>query len=210
MPIVTDNQLRTFMEAARRMGFHELMLCSSGNLSWRIDNDMILISQSGSWLPDLTTDQISINRLTDGMLLNSVSPSTESSFHFGILRERKEVNVILHFQSRYATTIACLPEPPSNFNVIIEVPLYIGPVAILPYLCPGTPEIGKKVTETIKTHDLVVLRNHGQVVVGNSFDDVIRKALFFELACGIILQSNDTAMRLTSEQITEMSRYKNK
>ena len=59
----------------------------------------------------------------------------------------------------------------------------------------------------MKNHDLVVLKNHGQVVVGKSFDDVIQKALFFELACGIIMRSKNQAVRLTEEQMGEMEKY---
>jgi len=206
MPIVTDTQLRTFMEAAHRLGTHQLLLCSSGNLSWRIDNDIVLLSQANSWLPNLSKDQISICRLSDGMQLNSVNPSIDNPFHFGILRVRKDVKVILHFQSLYATTLSCLPDPPTNFNVINEIPLFIGPVAILPYMCPGSSEIGFRVTENMKDHNLAVLRNHGQVVVGSSFDDVIQKALFFELACGIIMRSDNKALRLTDEQVMELDR----
>jgi ribulose-5-phosphate 4-epimerase/fuculose-1-phosphate aldolase len=131
----------------------------------------------------------------------------DSGFHFGIMHQRKDVNVILHFQSLYGTTLACLPDPPTNFNVINEIPVYIGKIDMLPYICPGSPELGIKVTESIKTHDLVVLKNHGQVVVGKSFEDVIQKALFFELACGIIMRSKDQAVRLSEEQLTEMEKY---
>lgn len=207
MPIVTDSHLKAFIEAAHKLGTHQLLLCSSGNMSWRIENDIILISQTGSWLPTLTKDQICISRLSDMMLLNNVKPSMDSGFHFGIMRLRKEIKVILHFQSLYATTLACLPDPPTDFNVINEIPNHIGPIAMLPYISPGSPELGKKVTDATKNHDLVVLRNHGQVVVGTTFEDVIQKALFFELACGIIMRSNDTAVRLTPEQIAEMHRY---
>lgn len=207
MPIVTDSNLRAFTEAAHRLGTHQLLLCSSGNMSWRLDNDIILLSQTGAWLPTLTKDQICISRLSDGMILNGVEPTMDSGFHFRVMQDRKEIQVILHFQSLYATTLACLPDPPSDFNVINEIPLFVGPVAILPYISPGSPELGMKVSEAMKKHDLVVLRNHGQVVVGRSFEDVIQKALFFELACGIIMRSNNSAMRLTPDQMAEMHRY---
>lgn len=59
----------------------------------------------------------------------------------------------------------------------------------------------------MKTHNLIVLQNHGQVVVGKSFDDVIQKALFFELACGIIIRSKDQAIRISEEQLREMDKY---
>lgn len=208
MALISDSHLRCFIEAAHRTGHHQLLLCSSGNLSWRVADDMILISQTGSWLPYLTKDQICQARLSDGVVLNKIIPSMDSGFHFGIMRERKDVKVVLHFQSLYATTLACLPDPPTNFNVINEVPSYIGPIDILPYISPGSPELGKLVTLSSKNHNLIVLRNHGQVVVGSNFDDVIQRALFFELACGIIMRSNNEAIRLTDEQIAEMDRYR--
>jgi len=210
MPLVTDSHLKTFVEAAHRIGTHQLLLCSSGNLSWRLNDEILLISQTGSWLPYLSKDQISISRLSDGMVINNVNPSMDSGFHFGIMRQRSDVNVIMHFQSLYATTLACLPDPPRNFNVVNEIPMYIGKIDMLPYICPGSPELGIKVTESMRTHDLVVLRNHGQVVVGKSFNDVIQKALFFELACGIIIRSHDQALRLTEEQMCEMDKYMRK
>lgn len=210
MPIVTDSHLKTFVEAAHRTGTHQLLLCSSGNMSWRLNEEIMLISQTGSWLPYISKDQVCISRLSDGMIINNVNPSMDSGFHFGIMRQRKDVNVILHFQSLYATTLACLPDPPRNFNVINEIPVFIGKIDMLPYICPGSPELGIKVTESMRTHDLVVLQNHGQVVVGKSFDDVIQKALFFELACGIIMRSRDQAVRLTDEQLCETDKYMRK
>jgi len=210
MPFVTDSHLKTFVEAAHRIGTHQLLLCSSGNLSWRLNDEIMLISQTGSWLPYLSKDQVCISRLSDGMIINNVNPSMDSGFHFGIMRQRKDVNVIMHFQSLYATTLACLPDPPTNCNVINEIPMYIGKIDMLPYICPGSPELGLKVTESMKKHNLIVLRNHGQVVVGKSFDDVIQKALFFELACGIIMRSQDQAIRLTEEQMCEMDKYMKK
>ncbi|MEI8046053.1 MAG: class II aldolase/adducin family protein [Bacteroidota bacterium] len=207
MPIVTDSHLKTFVEAAHRIGTHQLLLCSSGNLSWRLNDEIMLISQTGSWLPYLSKDQVCVSRPTDGTIINNVCPSMDCGFHFGVMQQRKDINVILHFQSLYGTTLACLPDPPTNFNVINEVPVYIGKIDMLPYICPGSPELGVKVTESLKTHDLVVLKNHGQVVVGKSFDDVIQKALFFELACGIIMRSRDQAVRLTEEQMSEMDKY---
>ena len=210
MPFVSDSHLKTFVEAAHRIGTHQLLLCSSGNLSWRLNDEILLISESGSWLPYMTKDQVCISRQVDGVVTNGLLPSMDSGFHFGIMRQRKDVNVVLHFQSLYATTLACLPDPPVNFNVINEIPMYIGKIDMIPYICPGSPELGIRVTESLKTHNLAVLRNHGQVVVGKNFDDVIQKALFFELACGIIMRSRDQAVRLTDEQLCDMDKYMRK
>ena len=65
----------------------------------------------------------------------------ESTFHLGIMRSRPDVNVVLHFQSEYATTVACMKNKPKNFNVTAELPCHTGKdIAIIPYFRPGSPE----------------------------------------------------------------------
>ena len=55
-----------------------------------------------------------------------MKPSMESGFHLGVLRERPDVNVVLHFQSHYATAVACMKNRPTNFNVTAEIPCHVG------------------------------------------------------------------------------------
>jgi ribulose-5-phosphate 4-epimerase/fuculose-1-phosphate aldolase len=50
-------------------------------------------------------------------------------------------------------------------------------------------------------HDLAVLDHHGQVTAGKSADDVIQKAVFFELACELVLRSRGAAKPLSPEAI---------
>ena len=62
------------------------MLCSSGNLSWRIGEEA-LISGTGSWVPTLAKEKVSICNIASGTPTNGVKPSMESTFHLGVLRE---------------------------------------------------------------------------------------------------------------------------
>ena len=63
-----------------------------------------------------------------------------------------------------------------------------GPIATVPYFAPGSEALSAAVVAKVATHDLILLRNHGPVVVGKDIDDVIQKAIFFELACRILIQ----------------------
>ena len=49
-------------------------------------------------------------------------------------------------------------------------------------------------------HDLVQIRNHGQVTVGCDFRHVIQNAAFFELACEIVLQSGFRARPMPARE----------
>ncbi len=207
--MATKEQIQEFIAQAHRIGKEGVQMCSSGNLSWRINQNEALVSGTGSWLIRLKEENIAVCRLETGQRVEGPKPSMESSFHLGILRKRKDVNVVLHFQSEFATVISCMKEKPRNFNVIAEVPAYCGKeIAIVPYLRPGSAELAKAVTDALSEHDTALLTKHGQVVCGKDFDDAFQKAVFFELACKIIvLAGKDNYLTFTEDEIRDLEIY---
>jgi len=142
---VSEKYLDEFVTACHRVASFGLVRCSSGNLSWRVNEEYMLITATRSWMGEMSKEQITVGRISDGTVLNERRPSAENGFHFGILHERSDVNVVLHFQSPYATAIACSGRDYNNFSVIPEIPYYLGQVAIVPYLNPGSNELAREV-----------------------------------------------------------------
>ncbi|MBD5242224.1 MAG: class II aldolase/adducin family protein [Barnesiella sp.] len=207
--MATIEQIETFVGYARKVGQAELTICSSGNLSWRI-GDEVLISGTGSWVPELTPDKVAVCRLSDGEVLNGVKPSMESVFHMGVMRKRPEVNVVLHFQSPYATAVACMDNPPANLNFTAEVPIHVGnPIPMIPYFRPGSPELAEQVVKEMTHCNSVILRKHGQVVCGSDFNQAFERAMFFEMACRIAVLNGNNINPLTPAEISDLDVYIN-
>ena len=203
---ITDKHIEQFLAAAHQTGERRLTRCSSGNLSWRI-GEFALISATGSWLPELQAGQISICRVATGEITNGIHPSMESGFHLQILQNRPDVNVVLHCQSIYATTIACMKKKPDNFNVSIEIPCYCGrEIAIVPYYRPGSAELAKAVSEALLNHDAALLENTDKYTPEKiwKYD---WKAEFLEMACEIMIHSGMNYNPLTLPEIEELEQY---
>lgn len=198
-----------FINQAHRVGAERLQLCSSGNLSWRVEDNLALVSGTGSWLPRLAEENVVLCEISSGMRVDGPKPSMESTFHLGVLRERKDMNVVLHFQSEYATVISCMKNKPKDFNVVAEVPCYCGrEIPVIPYYRPGSPELAKAVTEALADHDCALMSKHGQIVCGKDFDDAFQKAVFFEMACKIIVLAGEgNYQTLTEEEIHDLDVY---
>ena len=207
--MITNEQIENFIEQAHSVGKERLQLCSSGNLSWRVEGDTALVSGTGSWLPRLAKENVAVCDISTGMRVDGPKPSMESVFHLGVLRQRKDMNVVLHFQSKYATAISCMKNKPDNFNVIAEVPCYCGKdIPVIPYFRPGSKELADAVTEALTDHDCVLMSKHGQAVCGKDFDDAFQKAVFFELACSIIVHAGEgNYQTLTDEEIQDLEIY---
>lgn len=202
------SQIEEFVRQARRVGDAGLTICSSGNLSWRLPDGEVLLSGTGSWVPELTADRVSVCRLDNGEILNGVKPSMESVFHMGVMRERPDVNVVLHFQSPYATAVACMERRPDNFNFTAEMALHVGEeIPMIPYFRPGSPQLAEHVVEAMRTHNSVMLLKHGQVVCGKDFDQAFERAMFFEMGCRIAVLNGPNVNPLTRAEIDDLESY---
>lgn len=206
--MATIKQIEEFVACAHKVGAAGLTVCSSGNLSIRI-GDEVLVSGTGSWVPDLTPDNVSVVRFEDGAVLNGIKPSMESVFHLGVMRQRSpEVNCVLHFQSPYATAVACMKKRPENFNFTAECPIHVGrEIPMIPYYRPGSPELAAHVIEAMKEHDSVMLLKHGQVVCGKDFRQALERAMFFEMACRIAVINGSNVDPLTKHEIGDLDKY---
>ena len=207
--MLTKEHITKFIEQAHRVGKERLQLCSSGNLSWRVGENTALVSGTGSWLPRLAEENVAVCDISTGLRIDGPKPSMESVFHLGVLRERKDMNVVLHFQSEYATIVSCMKKKPDNFNVVAEVPCYCGrEIPVIPYFRPGSKELADAVTNALREHDCVLMSKHGQAVCGKDFDDAFQKAVFFEFACGIIVRAGEgNYQTLSDEEIRDLEVY---
>lgn len=193
---------------AKKAGQYKLAQCSSGNISHRLDDSTLIISQTRAWLSSLKSNQIAHVNLIDGSIINDIKPSGELPLHLAVMRKRINAKTVLHCQSVSATTLACSERKDIDYNVLIEVPIYIGKVRHIPYFMPGSAELAEAVAEASESADIIQLKNHGQVIIGVNYDDVIQKAVFFELACTIIVNNHFNYVSIKGENVDDLSRYR--
>jgi ribulose-5-phosphate 4-epimerase/fuculose-1-phosphate aldolase len=207
---VSPDQLDRFVEACRDVAQRGLVHCSCGNLSMRVDDERFLITSTGSWMERMTPEQVTLCRTQDGAILAGGKPSSEVGFHAGVLRRRPEMAVVLHFQTPCATALACCKPDGVDYAVIPEIPYYVGSVGRVPFIMPGTDALAKAVTDAMRTNDMVLMANHGQVTVGRDYDQVVQNAEFFELACQILLIGGGSVAPMPPEAVAQLHALRHK
>lgn len=204
MEHVAQEMVEAFVCACHQAAACGLMRCSSGNFSMRVDGGRLLVKASRSWMARVTPADVSLCAISDGSLIEGPKPSVEIGFHAGILKARPDVNVVMHFQTPCATTLACRKPEHTNYFVIPEIPFYLGPIARVPYILPGSKELARAVTDAMLNHDMVVMANHGHVTVGRDVDHAVQNAAFFELACEIILRAGADLAPLPEAEVQSL------
>lgn len=180
-------QLIAFGRATVQAG---LLASTCGNASVRIDEQHIAISASGAELGALGPEHVAIVSLAQGERLLGPTPSMETDLHRRAYLLRPRTGAVLHCQSRAATLLACMVDPPRNLDFVPEVPAYVRLHAYAPYAPPGSPALAEAVEQALGDPAVTVVQmvNHGQVVIGGTWQKVVRRATFFELACWMASQ----------------------
>ena len=207
--------IASLVEAAFDAADSRLVVSTSGNISVRLGDDLVLISASGTRLGKLRADSIVAVDLGTGNPRSGSSTagtparrSIETPMHLAVYRTRPEVRSVLHFQSAAATTFACSSEELPELDIIPEFSAYIRKVARVPYHPPGSDELADAVASAFADPDVrvVQLTNHGQIAVGTTAAQAVSRATFFELACEIRLASRGAGVSTFSDEEIERLR----
>lgn len=186
--------------ACQRLHARGLLAGAEGNLSVRLRNGDLLVTPSG--VDKATVQASQMLRLYadgalrhDGMLASSNSdaktgdsigrPSSELGMHLACYAARPDVGAVVHAHPPVATGFATagrtLPA-----NVLPEVPVVVGPIALVPYGRPGTPALAAAMAPFVEGHEVFLLANHGVTAVGTSLTDALLRMESVEQAARIL------------------------
>jgi ribulose-5-phosphate 4-epimerase/fuculose-1-phosphate aldolase len=203
-----STMIKSLINFAHKVKEAGLVISSSGNISVKLDEHSFAISASGSYLGELKKGDVSICYFADVDRFEGKKPSMETGFHRNIYLKRVDVGAVIHFQSLYATTLACCEDCDFDLNFIPEIPAYIKSVGIVPYSNPGTQPLADDIAKIIDNPDchILVLQNHGQIAVGATLSAALRNAEFFEFACRILCQGRNLR-RYEKQIVQELRNY---
>jgi ribulose-5-phosphate 4-epimerase/fuculose-1-phosphate aldolase len=186
--------LSDLVAAASQAQREGLVISTSGNFSRRVGDRSFAITPARVRLGDLRREDLlvlPVEGADDERAAESgpPSPSRETPMHRGLYSAHPRIGSVLHFQSFAGTALGCGKGALPGLDFIPEVPVYLRKIAEVPYLPPGSAELAARVVEAFGDPDvrLVQLRNHGQVVIGDTPAQAVERALFFELAARIAL-----------------------
>jgi ribulose-5-phosphate 4-epimerase/fuculose-1-phosphate aldolase len=145
-----NRYINDFLISGKLIDENGLAVGSGGNLSIRVPGGM-LITSTGSLLNNLNLDEIVFVTFADRdsvYFIGSKKPSSEAINHWTIYQEMPNVKAISH--------VNVGPKDSKNIITTAEE---------IPY---GTIELGYDVVVLLKRVDVVMLKNHGVIAIGQN------------------------------------------
>lgn len=160
-----EKQLRAdIVEVGRRLHARTYIASNDGNLSVRLSEDRLLTTPKGVSKGFMTPEMIVVTDLTGRKLDGDLDPSSELLMHLAVYQNRSDVMAVVHAHPPAATGFA-VAGIPLDRAVLAEVVTTLGSIPIADYGTPSTQELADAVRRYIKTHDGLLLANHGALTV---------------------------------------------
>ncbi|MDL2280452.1 class II aldolase/adducin family protein [Selenomonadales bacterium OttesenSCG-928-I06] len=163
-----------------------------GNISAKIDDDIIAITPSGMDYNKLKTEDIVIVD-SQGNVQESnregVKPSSELLLHLAIYDKRPDLQAIVHTHSTYASVFAVArKEIPPIIEDLVQI--VGGSVEVADYALPGSSTLALNAALSLQDKMAVILASHGLVGGGRVLEEALLVCEIVEKAAKICLFGN--------------------
>jgi L-fuculose-phosphate aldolase len=196
---------QSIIAALRGLNAQGLNQGTSGNISMR-HGDRMLITPSAvpyeAMEPEMLASLPIAGTVDDWT--GPLKPSTEVYFHLAIMKDRPEVNAILHIHPTYGTALAMARRsiPAAHYMVAIFGGI---DVRCSSYARYGSPELAAAAVEALRDRKACLLANHGVIALGSNLEQALWHGIELEALARMyaITLSIGGPVILSAEQIAD-------
>lgn len=185
---------KEIIENGLKMNTSGLNQGTSGNLSVR-SGDGFLITPSGIPYEQLQPKDI-VTMSMDGSYKHDLAPSSEWRFHRDILRDKPDVNAVVHAHPTYCTTLAILGKEIPAIHYMIAA-AGGNSIRCARYETYGTEDLSRAALAALQGRAACLLANHGMIATGPS----LAKGMWLAVEVETLAQQYCNALQLGQPNI---------
>lgn len=197
-------------DIGRRLWQREYVDGNGGNIAIRVGEDIAICTPTLVSKGFMKPEDMCLVDFEGNQLAGTKKRTSEILMHLQIMKKQPKAVATCHCHPPYSTGFAVAGVlPPTCMIPEFEV---FASVAIAPYRTPGTPEMGKLVSDLVDKHNTILMANHGVVSWShNNVEDAYFKMEILEAYCRTILvtaQVGKPANTMTAGQLQDLLKIK--
>ena len=152
-----------------------------GNLSFRVDEDVVLITPTKVAKRSVQFDDVCIVNMKGDVLYAAPGrkPTGEWPFHIRIMQKRPDVKAVLHAHPPVLTGFAITGQDHMQRAYLPEPIIEVGPMMMVPYAEPLSDELAEKFDDYIEYSNGFLMENHGALMC--SYESIGRALELLEM-----------------------------
>src|SRR5579862_4132166 len=183
---------------------------NGGNMAIRVGEDIAICTPTLVSKGFMKPEDMCLVDFEGNQLCGVKKRTSEILMHLQIMKKQPKAVATCHCHPPYSTGFAVAGiEPPTCMVPEYEV---FASVAIAPYRTPGTPEMGKLVSDLVDKHNVILMANHGVVAWShNNIEDAYFKMEILEAYCRTILVASQLGKpvgTMTPTQLQDLLKIK--
>ena len=208
-----DEAKKLIVDIGRRMYQKNFVAANDGNISCKVDDDIIWTTPTGVSKGFMTEDMMVKMRL-DGTVLSQGErgPSSEVKMHLRIYNENPEARGVCHAHPPISTSFA-IAGIGLDKAIYPEALVNLGTVPCVHYEAPGSQGIPDSIAPYCRDYNALLLANHGAVAWGGSLMEAWYRLESTEHYAMVIMYTGNIigkANVLSCEQVGELIEIRKK
>jgi L-fuculose-phosphate aldolase len=194
------------VEVCRLMYNKNFVASNDGNVSAKISDTTLLTTPTGVSKGLVKEDMLVKVDLDGNVLQGDRKPSSEMKMHLRVYRENPNVKAVVHAHPPIATSFS-IAGIPLRTPILAEAVVQLGEIPIASYATPGTQEVPDSIAPFCKTHNGVLLANHGALTWGSDVMQAYYRMESLEYYAMVTMYSSSIigkANELSCEQVDKL------
>ncbi len=136
---------------------------TSGNVSVRFEDGLLITPSAMPYAQMRPEDIVFLDR--DGAPHGRHRPSSEWRFHRDILRQRPDLNAVVHVHAKHATMLAIMQESIPAVHYMVAVAGGVD-IRCCPYAVFGSQALSNYVLDALQDRSACLMAHHGMIACG--------------------------------------------
>lgn len=204
---MTDSEAKeAILEVGRRMFQRAYVVSNDGNISVKVGPDTIWVTPTGVSKGYMTEDMLVKMDLDGNVLEGQNKPSSEIKMHLRVFKENPMVMAVTHAHPPAASSFA-IAGLQLDKAIMPEAVVNLGVVPVASFAMPGTQEVPDSIAPYCRTHNAVLLANHGALTWGGDIWQAYYRLESLEYYATVLMYTGNMIGRanlLTCSQVSRL------